>query len=207
MRLGVLVSGNGSNLQALIDAVDEGTIAADIAVVISNKADAFALSRAKRVGVPAITVAHREYPTREAFDERVVRELRAHDVDWVVFAGFMRIVTSVLLDAYPSRVINLHPSLLPAFPGVDAGRQALEYGVRVTGCTVHLVTQDMDSGPIIAQTPVVVRDDDDLESLMTRIHAAEHETLVGVVKALAEGRLSVEPDAAGGRTRVRVRHP
>lgn len=205
MRLGVLVSGNGSNLQALIDAVSDGRIAAEIAVVISNRASAHALARAEQAGIPAVVVPHGEFTSREAFDQRVVDELRARDVDWVVFAGFMRLVTSVLLSAYPLRVINLHPSLLPAFPGVDAGRQAFEYGVKLTGCTVHLVTQDMDSGPIIAQTAVAVRPDDDLESLMTRIHAAEHETLVAVVQAVAEGRVEVESDGRRDRARVRVR--
>ncbi len=202
-RLGVLVSGNGSNLQALIDARDSGALDATIAVVISNKPGVCALERAERAGIEAVCVPHRDFATREAFDERVVSELRQRDVDWVVFAGFMRLVTPVLLGAFENRIINLHPSLLPAFPGVDAGRQALEYGVKVTGCTVHLVSQEMDSGPIIAQTPVLVKEDDDLDSLMERIHAAEHRTLVEAVQAACDGRLELA--RRGERVVVSVR--
>ncbi len=202
-RLGVLVSGNGSNLQALIDARDSGALDATIAVVISNKPGVRALERAERAGIEAVCVPHRDFATREAFDERVVSELRQRDVDWVVFAGFMRLVTPVLLGAFENRIINLHPSLLPAFPGVDAGRQALEYGVKVTGCTVHLVSQEMDSGPIIAQTPVLVKEDDDLDSLMERIHAAEHRTLVEAVQAACDGRLELA--RRGERVVVSVR--
>ncbi len=202
-RLGVLVSGNGSNLQALIDARDSGALDATIAVVISNKPGVRALDRAERAGIEAVCVPHRDFATREAFDERVVSELRQRDVDWVVFAGFMRLVTPVLLGAFENRIINLHPSLLPAFPGVDAGRQALEYGVKVTGCTVHLVSQEMDSGPIIAQTPVLVKEDDDLDNLMERIHAAEHRTLVEAVQAACDGRLELA--RRGERVVVSVR--
>ncbi len=202
-RLGVLVSGSGSNLQALIDATKSGTLDASIAVVISNKPGVRALERAEQAGIEALTVSHRDFSSREAFDQRVVDELSERGVDWVVFAGFMRLVTPVLLGAYENRIINLHPSLLPAFPGVDAGRQALEYGAKVTGCTVHLVSLEMDSGPIIAQTAVEVRQDDSLDSLMERIHAAEHRTLVSAVQAACQGRLELEP--RGRRVRVRVR--
>lgn len=205
LRLGVLVSGDGSNLQALIDAIARREIQGEIAVVISNRPGVRALSRAAEAGIPAVAVSHREYPSREAFDQRVVEELRARGVQWVVLAGFMRLLTGVLLDAYPHRVINLHPSLLPAFPGVDAGKRALDYGVRVTGCTVHLVSLEMDSGPIVAQTPVEIRDDDDEHSLMQRIHAAEHQTLVAVVRALGEGRVEVTPVEGPRGARVRVR--
>lgn len=205
LRLGVLVSGDGSNLQALIDAIARREIRGEIAVVISNRPGVRALNRAAEAGIPAVCVSHREYASREAFDQRVVEELRARGVQWVVLAGFMRMLTSVLLDAFPHRVINLHPSLLPAFPGVDAGKQALDYGVRVTGCTVHLVSLEMDSGPIVAQTPVEVRDGDDEHSLMQRIHAAEHATLVAVVRALGEGRVEITPVAGSRGARVRMR--
>ena len=202
-RLGVLVSGNGSNLQALIDARDAGTLRATLAVVISNKAGVPALGRAERAGIEAVCIPHRDFASREEFDARIVEELRRHEVDWVVFAGFMRLVTPVLLRAFEHRILNLHPSLLPAFPGVDAGKQALEHGVKVTGCTVHLVTAEMDSGPIIAQTPVSVLEDDDLDRLMQRIHAAEHQTLVRAVQAACEGRLELVPRGDGVRVRVR----
>jgi phosphoribosylglycinamide formyltransferase 1 len=203
-KLGVLVSGSGSNLQALIDAVAAGRVPGSIEVVISNRAGVYALERAARAGIPTATLSHKDYTSREAFDAAVVERLRQSGVQWVICAGFMRIVTNVLLDAFPYRVINLHPSLLPAFPGVDSGRQAFEYGVKQTGCSVHFVTLDMDTGPLIAQTPVPILDGDTLETLMQRIHAAEHATLVDVVKALCEDRVVLEP-RDGQRPRVRVR--
>lgn len=202
-RLGVLVSGNGSNLQALIDACASGRIKGSVAVVISNRADAYALERASKAGIATQVLSHKAYPSREAFDAAIVEVLRRERVEWVLFAGFMRLVTPVLLDAFPDRVLNIHPSLLPAFPGVDAGRQAFEYGVKQTGCTVHLVTHEMDTGPIIAQTAVAVREDDSLDALMQRIHAAEHQTYVAVAAALCEGR--IELDHSFTRARVRVR--
>lgn len=204
-RLGVLVSGNGSNLQALIDASTSGTISGQIAVVISNRKDAFALQRAEQVGIEAVCVPHGEFASREAFDARIVEELQKRDVDWVVFAGFMRLVTPVLLDAYRHRIVNLHPSLLPAFPGVEAPKQALEYGVKLTGCTVHIVTAEMDSGPIIAQAAVPVLDGDDEKSLIERIHSVEHETLVNAVAALCDGRVQVHDATPPARAKVVVR--
>lgn len=205
VRLGVLVSGNGSNLQALIDAIADGTIPGEISVVISNEPGVRALERAALAGIETVCIPHREFATRKAFDAQLVTELRQRSVDWVVFAGFMRLVTPVLLDAYPLHVVNLHPSLLPAFPGVEAGRQAFEHGVKVTGCTVHLVTPDMDAGPILAQTPVDVRDSDDLEALMARIHTAEHHTLVEVVRAMCQGRVELDDSEAARGPRARVR--
>lgn len=200
-RLGVLVSGEGSNLQALLDAVANGSLAADVRVVISNKPNVRALERAERAGVEAVCIPHREFATREQFDHAVVSELRARGVDWVVFAGFMRLVTDVLLDAYAMRILNLHPSLLPAFPGVDAVRQALAYGSKVTGCTVHLVTRDMDSGPIVAQAAVPIAEGEHEDSLLRRVHEAEHRLLVEAVRAACEGRLEV---VAGAQQRPRV---
>ncbi len=201
-KLGILVSGNGSNLQAILDAVAEGTIQADVRLVISNKPGAKALQRAQDAGVDAICIPHRDYSSRAEFDAQLVKALQQARVDWVVLAGFMRLLTNTFLDAFPDRVINLHPSLLPAFPGVNAGKQALDYGVKVTGCTVHLVTEGMDSGPIIAQKTVAVRDDDDEASLMDRVHAAEHELLVGVLADVCKRQLVVERDA--GRPKVRL---
>jgi phosphoribosylglycinamide formyltransferase 1 len=194
--IAVLVSGNGSNLQALIDAKNNGTLRANIVLVLSNKASAFALERAKKADIPTVCVPHTAFSTREAFDTQVVNELRQRDVGWVVFAGFMRLITTVLLDAYPNRIINLHPSLLPAFPGTNAIEQALAYGVKVTGCSVHLVSAEMDSGPIVDQAVVAVHANDTVESLAQRIHQAEHELLVRCVSAAVEGRLRVESRGA-----------
>jgi phosphoribosylglycinamide formyltransferase-1 len=205
ITLGVLVSGTGSNLQAILDAVRAGTLQARVAVVVSNVAGAGALDRARAAGVEAVVVDHRQYPDRRSFDAAVVEVLRAHRVDAVVLAGFMRLVTEVLLDAFPMRVVNIHPALLPAFPGVHAQRQALAYGVRVAGCTVHLVDGGTDTGPILAQAAVAVLPDDDEETLRRRILAKEHELLPRVLQWMAEGRVHVEPPpAAGGRARVRI---
>ncbi len=195
-KVAVLVSGNGSNLQALIDATRRGALDAEIVVVISNKADAFALERASNANIPAVCLPHRQFASRQAFDAAVVGELRRHGAEWVVFAGFMRLVTDVLLEAYPERIINIHPSLLPAFPGTDAIAQALDYGVKVTGCSVHLVTADMDAGPIIGQSVVAVAPNDTAESLGTRIHAAEHALLVRCVQQAVTGRLQLETRGA-----------
>ena len=202
--LGVLVSGSGTNLQAILDAIEVGTLQAKVGVVVSNVATAKALDRAKAARVPAIVVAHRAFPSREAFDAAVVEVLQAHRVDCVVLAGFMRIVTSTILDAFPNRVVNVHPALLPAFPGVRAQRQALDYGVAISGCTVHFVDAGTDTGPIIAQSPVPVLDSDDEASLTARILKKEHELLPIVLQWRVEGRVGVE-QPEGGRPRTRIR--
>jgi formyltetrahydrofolate-dependent phosphoribosylglycinamide formyltransferase len=204
--LGVLVSGSGTNLQAVIDAVASGRLAAKIGVVVSNVATAKGLDRARAASIPAIVVEHKAHPTREAFDAAVVEVLRGHDVSCVVLAGFMRIVTNVLLDAFPHRVVNIHPALLPAFPGVHAQAQALAYGVRVSGCTVHFVDAGMDTGPILAQAAVPVLDDDDETALRDRILVKEHELLPTVLQWIADGRVEVMPREEGARPRVRI-HP
>jgi phosphoribosylglycinamide formyltransferase-1 len=187
---GVLVSGNGTNLQAILDAIRGGTLLARVACVISNRTDAMALERASRAGIPALAIRHQTFESREAFDRALVAALREHGVDWVVLAGFMRVLTPELLRAFPGRVVNIHPSLLPAFPGRDAQRQALEHGVKVTGCTVHFVDEGVDSGPIIAQRAVDVQPSDTVSTLSERIHAAEHEVFVNVLREIADGRLS-----------------
>ena len=203
MILGVLVSGSGTNLQAILDAIAAGRLDARVAVVVSNVADAGALGRARAAGVEAVAVAPRAYADREAFDRALVELLRARGVDLVVLAGFMRLLTGAFLDAFPMRVVNVHPGLLPAFPGLHAQRQALDYGVRVAGCTVHFVDRGTDTGPILAQAVVPVRDDDDEETLRLRILAREHELLPRALQWLAEGRVEVEA-REGGRPRVRV---
>jgi len=205
LRLGVLVSGSGSNLQAILDAVAAGTLAAEVALVLSNKPDAFALERARRAGVQTAVVSHRDFTTRELFDAALVQALSAHRVDCVVLAGFMRIVTPVLLDAFQDRVINMHPALLPAFPGAHAQADALAYGVRVSGCTVHFVDAGTDTGPIIAQSVVPVVDGDTVESLSARILAEEHALLPTVLQWVADGRVVVERSDAVGRRRASVR--
>lgn len=204
--LGVLVSGSGTNLQAILDAVAAGKLRTKIGLVLSNVATAKALDRARAAGVETAVVDHKAYPSREAFDGAVVEVLRAKGVDCVVLAGFMRLVTPVLLGAFENRVVNIHPALLPAFPGVHAQRQALDYGVRVSGCTVHFVDAGMDTGPIIAQATVPVLDDDTEETLRDRILEKEHALLPEVLQWIADGRVEVVPPAApSARPRVRIR--
>jgi phosphoribosylglycinamide formyltransferase-1 len=159
--------------------------------VISNKPGVKALARASAAGVPALSVPHQDFDSREAFDARLSQCLKSAQVEWVILAGFMRLLTPVFLNAFKDRVVNLHPSLLPAFPGVNAVAQALEYGVKVTGCTVHLVTEGMDSGPVIAQRVVPILDDDNEQGLLERMHAAEHQLLVEVVQGICEHRLAI----------------
>lgn len=196
LNLGVLVSGNGTNLQAILDAVGGGALDARVSVVVSNKADAPALERARKSNVPAIALPHKDFPTREAFDAAVLETLKKHGTDWLVLAGFMRVLTPEFLRAWSGRIINIHPALLPSFPGVNAIRQALLHGVKVTGCTVHFVDEGVDTGPIIAQRAVPVLPGDDEKSLGARVHAAEHELLVSVLADIAAGR--VVPRRAGG---------
>jgi phosphoribosylglycinamide formyltransferase-1 len=175
--IGVLISGRGSNLQALIDAIDLGRLQARIAVVISNRADAAGLERARAAGVETLVLDHRDhraFPTRDAFDRALATELGARHVSLVCLAGFMRRVGAPLLEAFPNAILNVHPSLLPSFPGVDSQRQALEHGVKVAGATVHLVTAELDGGPIVLQAAVPVRDDDTTETLASRILIEEH---------------------------------
>lgn len=190
MRFAVLVSGSGTNLQALLDAESRGALApATIAVVVSNRPGVLALERAGRAGKPAVCVDHRAHGSREAFEDAMLAVLRDHGVEAVVLAGFMRILTARFLGAFPHRILNTHPALLPAFPGVDAVPQALAYGVKVTGCTVHFVDAGVDTGPIIAQACVPVLDDDDDASLHARIRAEEHALLPEVTRMLAAGAL------------------
>jgi phosphoribosylglycinamide formyltransferase 1 len=207
LALGVLISGTGSNLQAILDAIAGGRLAARVAVVVSNVATAKGLEFARAAGVPTAVLDHKAFADRASFDAEIVRVLRAHGVSVVVLAGFMRIVTATLLDAFPMRVVNVHPALLPAFPGVHAQAQALAYGVKIAGCTVHFVDGGTDTGPIIAQSAVAVLEDDDDEALRLRILREEHALLPKVLQLMAEGRVRVEPrghSTGGGRPRVKV---
>ena len=190
--IGVLISGRGSNLQALIDAIAEGRLIATIAVVISNRADAGGLERARAAGIETLVVDHRAFATRDAFDRALASELVSRRVALVCLAGFMRLIGAPLLEAFPDRILNVHPSLLPAFPGVDAQRQALEHGVKVAGATVHLVTAELDGGPIVLQAAVPVRDDDTPETLAARILIEEHRIYPDAVRVMLDGGWSVE---------------
>ena len=189
--IGVLISGRGSNLQALIDAIENGQLHARIAIVISNKPDAPGLLRAATAGIETLVLDHRTSPSRDAYDQQLARELRARGVRLVCLAGFMRLIGGPLLDAYPDAILNVHPSLLPAFPGVDAQRQALVHGVKITGATVHLVTRELDGGPIVLQAAVPVLDDDSVETLSARILEQEHKIYPRAVQMVldAEWRL------------------
>lgn len=191
-RVGVLVSGRGSNLQALIDAVATGRLDADLAVVIANVRGAPALDRAAAAGIPTVLAPHRDWPSREAYDEHLASTLRAQRVDVACLAGFMRRLSPRFLECFPGPVLNVHPSLLPAFPGVDAPGQALAHGVKVAGCTVHLVTAELDAGPIVLQSAVPVADDDDTASLAARILIEEHRLLPEAVARVLAGRWRLE---------------
>ena len=192
MRIGVLVSGNGTNLQALLDAAaSEALASATIAVVISNVADAPALARAQRAGVPAFVVEHRNFPSREQFDRAVAAQLQAHAVDLVVLAGFMRILSPWLVAKYRHRIINTHPSLLPAFPGKDAPAQAIAYGAKVSGVSIHFVDASLDGGPLIAQHAIAVEPNDTATELHQRIQQIEHTLLPQVVRAIVQGAITI----------------
>jgi phosphoribosylglycinamide formyltransferase-1 len=197
-KVAVLVSGSGTNLQALLDADAAGVLGARVVLVVSNKPGVGALDRAARAGVDHVVISHRGFPDRESFDAAVVERIRRAGASIVVLAGFMRLVTPVMLRAFAGRVVNVHPSLLPAFPGVDAQAQAWSHGVKVSGCTVHLVDEGLDSGPILVQRAVPVLAEDDVRSLRERILAEEHRALPEAVRALAEGRVVVE----GRRARI-----
>ncbi|HKZ31549.1 MAG TPA: phosphoribosylglycinamide formyltransferase [Vicinamibacteria bacterium] len=188
--IGVLISGRGSNLQALIDALKRGELGGAIGVVFSNVETAPGLERARRAGIPVAFRDHRGR-TREAFDAEVVSILQAHGVELVCLAGYMRLLSPGFVRAFPGRILNVHPALLPAFPGLHAQRQALEHGVKLSGATVHLVTEDLDLGPIVAQEAVAVLEGDTEETLAARILEAEHRIYPRAVRAMLEGRVSV----------------
>jgi phosphoribosylglycinamide formyltransferase-1 len=197
--LGVLASGNGSNLQAILDAIAAGQLQAKVEVVICNQPDARALQRARDAGVDAHCIPHRDFESREQFDQTLLEALEAAGVEWVVLAGFMRVLTPAFLRRFPHRVINIHPALLPSFAGIHAIRQALHHGVKVTGCTVHLVDEGIDSGPILGQAAVPVLEGDDEATLAARVHTAEHQLFVDTLQRLASHDLIITRDAVSGR--------
>lgn len=191
-NIGVLISGRGSNLQALIDATRGGRLDAAIRVVISNRADAYGLTRAREAGIPALVRDHRTYASRQAFEEALVDDLRAHDVSLVCLAGFMRLLGPTFVNAFPDRILNIHPALLPAFPGLHAQRQAVQHGVKVSGVTVHLVNTNLDAGPIVMQTAVPVHDDDTEEALAERILVEEHRIYPAAVQIVLDGNWTLD---------------
>jgi phosphoribosylglycinamide formyltransferase 1 len=198
MRLGVLASGSGSNLQAILDACASGAVRAQVAAVICNVPGAGALQRAERAGVPAVLLPHTGFRSREAYDREMVATLRGHGVELVCLAGFMRLITPALLGAFENKILNIHPSLLPAFPGLHAVRQALAAGVRIAGCTVHVVDEGTDSGPILVQAAVPVLEGDTEDILSARILVQEHRCYPRALSLWADGRIRIE----GRRVRI-----
>lgn len=201
-RLGVLLSGRGSNMEAIRNAVTSGELDADMAVVVSNRKRARGLEVARDAGIPTAFFSHRAFGDRRSFDRAILAVLRRHRVDLVCLAGFMRILSPVLIRAFPNRILNIHPSLLPAFPGLHAHEQALQHGVRVHGCTVHLVDEQLDHGPILLQAMVPVRDGDTAETLAARVLPVEHRLYPRAIGLLLEGRFGLQ-----GRRVVRLPAP
>ena len=200
LNIGVLISGSGSNLQSLIDHIQEGTLNARISLVVSSRPDAYGIERAKKAGIPVLVLNREVYADVAAANKRIADALKEAGAEYVVMAGYMRMVTAEVLDAFPDRVVNLHPALLPSFKGAHAIQDAFDFGVKVTGVTVHFANADYDKGPIIAQRAVEVREGDTVEALEARIHAVEHELYPHVIQLVAEGRVSV--DAATRKVRI-----
>jgi len=192
MRIGVLVSGSGSNLQSIMDACERSEIDARVCVVISNVPHAYALERARQKGLPSVVVPHADYPDRASYDRKLVDILTEYRVDLVALAGFMRVLTPGFLRAFSGRVMNIHPALLPSFPGLDVRQKAIDYGVRFSGCTVHFVDEGVDTGPIIIQAVVPVYPDDTEEALKERILKLEHKIYPKAIQLFAQGRLTIE---------------
>ncbi len=192
LNLGVLASGRGSNFQAIIDAINSGYLKAEIKVLITDNPNAYAIERARRHGIEYLIMLPKDYPSKDDYYRAIAEELKRRGVDLVILAGFMRVVKRPLIDAYPMRIMNIHPALLPSFPGLHGQKQAVDYGVKISGCTVHFVDEGVDTGPIIIQAAVPVYDDDTEESLSERILRQEHRIFPYAIRLFAEGRLSVE---------------
>ena len=191
LKLGVLISGNGSNLQSIIDNIENGSLKAVIKIVVSNNADAYGLTRAKSHGIPFAVLKNGDFKSKDDFDKALVKTLKDHDVELVILAGFMRIISPILLKAFPGSIMNIHPALLPSFPGLHGQKQAVDYGVKFSGCTVHFVDEGVDTGPIIIQAAVPVMDDDTEETLAARILKEEHKIYPQAIQLFADDRLEM----------------
>ena len=199
ISLGVLVSGSGSNLQAIIDNIEKGLLDGEIKVIISNNTDAYALVRAKKHNIPSVIIKNSDFENREDFDRKMIDVLKSLSVDLVVMAGFMRLLTPLFLNAFPMKIMNIHPAILPAFPGIHAQKRAADYGVKFSGCTVHFADEGVDSGPIIIQAIVPAYDDDTEDTLAARILKEEHRIYPQAIQFYAEGRIEV----IGRKVRIR----
>jgi len=198
IRLGILISGRGSNMQSIVRGIREGWIDAEVSLVFANRPKAPGLAWAREHGLPTASFSHRGFESREAFDRAVVERLREAETGWVALAGFMRILSGEFLRAFPDRILNIHPALLPSFPGTDTHRRALEAGVKLHGCTVHLVNEVLDGGPIVVQAAVPVRDDDTPDSLASRVLVQEHRIYPEAVALAASGRLTIDGHRVSG---------
>ena len=200
LKLGVLISGNGSNLQSIIDHIEKGSLKAIIKIVISNNPEAYGITRAKKHGIPVVVLKNGDFKNKEAFDLELIRNLKNNYVDMVILAGFMRIITPALLNAFPQKIMNIHPALLPSFPGIHGQKQALDYGVKLSGCTVHFVDEGVDTGPIIIQSAVQVFDDDTEETLAERILKEEHKIYPQAIQLFSEGKIEIK----GRKVRIKT---
>ena len=190
-KLGVLISGSGTNLQAIIDNIETGFIPAEISIVISNNPDAYGLKRAEKKRIPTEVINHKDYPSREEFEKKLIEKLDSYNVDYVILAGFMRVLTVFFINHFKNRILNIHPALLPSFPGVNAQKQAFDYGVKFSGCTVHFVTKEVDVGPIVIQAVVPVLPEDTAEKLQKRILEKEHIIFPLAIKMFVEDKLKI----------------
>lgn len=200
LKLGILISGNGSNLQSIIDYIEKGSLKATIKIVISNNPDAYGLTRAKKHGIPVVILKNGDFINKEDFDLELINILKNNSVDLVILAGFMRVLTPTFLKAFPQKIMNIHPALLPSFPGIHGQKQALEYGVKLSGCTVHFVDEGVDTGPIIIQSAVQVFDDDTEETLAARILKEEHRIYPQAIQLFAEGKIEIK----GRKVRIKT---
>ena len=191
LKLGVLISGSGSNLQSIIDNIEKGSLKAVIKIVISNKPDAFGITRAKKHGIPFVVLKNGDFKSKEDFDSELIKILKDNSVDLIVLAGFMRIISPAFLKAFEQKIMNIHPALLPSFPGLHGQRQAFDYGVKFSGCTVHFVDEGVDTGPIIIQSVVPVLDDDTEETLAARILKEEHKIYPQAIQFFANGKIEI----------------
>ena len=192
LKLGVLISGNGSNLQSIIDRIEKGSLKAVIKIVISNNPDALGLKRAEKHSIPCVVLKNRDFKSKEDFDSKLIKTLKDNGVDLVVLAGFMRIISPAFLKAFTHKIMNIHPALLPSFPGLHGQKQAVDYGVKFSGCTVHFVDEGVDTGPVIIQSVVPVLDDDTEESLAARILKEEHKIYPRAIQLFADGKIEIK---------------